>query len=308
MDGNASNENTASTRRAGPTELISMQTSQESLRNEQNSSASRNRMRITHEDFEVVQNLIERCLQLYMTRDEVVKILLHQARIEPHVTILVWQKLEEGNAEFFKAYYARIALKKQIILFNRLIEHHYHLLNPPIQNAIQHMPVNNLPMGFSILQQPSTPSESMYLPSCYRVNGIPASADVHQMQIDSGLESLTDPVSASPASVVSNDQYPFTLGLDASAFESAYAFDMTRLEGMRLGPDFGIGNSNESPILNWHFPWNLDFSDLALAEDQIQMGNYSGSSSDMLLDSGSDILLDSSDEEFFNDPDSQTEK
>lgn len=35
-----------------------------------------------------VQNLIERCLQLYMNRDEVVKTLLTRARIDPGFTTL----------------------------------------------------------------------------------------------------------------------------------------------------------------------------------------------------------------------------
>lgn len=35
-----------------------------------------------------VQNLIERCLQLYMNRDEVVKTLLSRARIDPGFTTL----------------------------------------------------------------------------------------------------------------------------------------------------------------------------------------------------------------------------
>ncbi|WCJ36810.1 hypothetical protein M5689_017987 [Euphorbia peplus] len=307
-----------------------MQTSQESLRNEQNSpdfcavdsvsmSDSGNGRRITHEDIEVVQNLIERCLQQYMTRNEVINMLLQQARIEPDFTILVWQKLEEENADFFKAYYARIVLKKQIILFNQLIEHHYHLMkipapskNPviPIENGIQHMPVNSLPMGFSSLQQSSVPSESVVnLPGCHMVNGVPASVNFHQIQMDPGLESPTDPISAppsiksemvfSPASVVSNDQYPFVPGLDGSAFESAYASHMTRLEGMKLGPDSGIDNSEESPLPYYHLPWTFGFSDLAAdsanAEDHAQMGNYSGS--DVLLDSPEENIV----EEFFAD-------
>lgn len=35
-----------------------------------------------------VQNLIERCLQLYMNKDEVVKTLLNRARIDPGFTTL----------------------------------------------------------------------------------------------------------------------------------------------------------------------------------------------------------------------------
>ena len=61
----------------------------------------------------------------------------------------VWQKLEEENADFFRAYYIRLKLKKQIILFNHLLEHQAHLTNyhvspkvplAPIQNGIHPMP------------------------------------------------------------------------------------------------------------------------------------------------------------------------
>lgn len=59
----------------------------------------------------------------------------------------MWQKLEEENADFFRAYYIRLKLKKQIILFNHLLEHQYHLMNSvppkvplaPIQNGIHPM-------------------------------------------------------------------------------------------------------------------------------------------------------------------------
>nr|KAJ0204204.1 hypothetical protein LSAT_V11C500240370 [Lactuca sativa] len=95
-------------------------------------------------------NLIERCLQLYMNRDEVVKTLLSHACIHPGFTSLVWQKLEEENAYFFRAYYIRLKLKKHIIIFNHLLEHQYHLMKypmppklpmGPIQNRVHPMPV-----------------------------------------------------------------------------------------------------------------------------------------------------------------------
>lgn len=44
-----------------------------------------------------------------------------QARVEPEFTRLVWQKLEEQNAEFFKNYYIKLKLRDQIMLFNHLI-------------------------------------------------------------------------------------------------------------------------------------------------------------------------------------------
>ncbi len=89
-----------------------------------------------------VQNLIERCLQLYMTQRDVVSTLQSQANIEPSFTRLskwrktvfrdvyfkmisgraVWQKLEEQNPDFFKSYYVRLRLKEHIHLFNQLLE------------------------------------------------------------------------------------------------------------------------------------------------------------------------------------------
>ncbi|XP_043690156.1 uncharacterized protein LOC122640927 isoform X3 [Telopea speciosissima] len=47
--------------------------------------------RVSRQDIQLVQNLIERCLQLYMTQKEVVETLLVQAKIEPDFTELVPQ-------------------------------------------------------------------------------------------------------------------------------------------------------------------------------------------------------------------------
>lgn len=77
---------------------------------------------VSTEDIQLVQNLIERCLQLYMTRDEVINVLKTQATIDPGFTQLVWGKLEEQNHEFFRCYYTRLKLKAQIIMFNHLLE------------------------------------------------------------------------------------------------------------------------------------------------------------------------------------------
>ena len=62
--------------------------------------------------------------QLYMNQREVITILHQHARVEPDFTALVWEKLEEQNAEFFSAYYTRLRLKEQILAFNTLLEQH----------------------------------------------------------------------------------------------------------------------------------------------------------------------------------------
>lgn len=120
-----------------------------------------------------VKNLIERCICLYMTRDEAVNKLVEKENLHAQSIILgkrlhsvcslscicpvvsyklkqkkykhciqliclgclthtyesVWQKLEEENEEFFKAYYLRIKLKKQILKFNQLLEKQCCLMN-----------------------------------------------------------------------------------------------------------------------------------------------------------------------------------
>ncbi|XP_010552966.1 PREDICTED: uncharacterized protein LOC104823210 isoform X2 [Tarenaya hassleriana] len=84
--------------------------------------------RVSRQDIQLVQNLIERCLQLYMNQKEVVDTLLEQAKIEPGFTELVWQKLEEENRDFFKAYYLRLTVKHQIMEFNKLLEQQVQLM------------------------------------------------------------------------------------------------------------------------------------------------------------------------------------
>jgi uncharacterized protein (TIGR01589 family) len=118
--------------------------------------------KISCEDIQLVQNLIERCLQLYMNQNEVITTLQYQAKIEPGFTSLVWQKLEEQNPEFFKAYYTRLKLKKQIMLFNHLLEQQVQLMHkmrlfpvqaPLLQNGMHLTPKTStitMPVSCSI--------------------------------------------------------------------------------------------------------------------------------------------------------------
>ncbi|MFS8001864.1 putative angiotensin-converting enzyme 2 [Helianthus anomalus] len=100
--------------------------------------------KVSPQDLQLVQNLIERCLQLYMTQKEVVSTLLHQAKIEPSFTELVWQKLEEENQDFFKAYHLRLILKDQILKFNKLLQTQAELMSQisPATSATS-VPINN---------------------------------------------------------------------------------------------------------------------------------------------------------------------
>ncbi|KAL7602399.1 hypothetical protein Lser_V15G26220 [Lactuca serriola] len=101
--------------------------------------------KVSPQDLQLVQNLIERCLQLYMSQKEVVSTLLHQAKIEPSFTELVWQKLEEENQDFFKAYHLRLIVKDQIMKFNKLLQTQADLMHQmstsvPVSNG-SHLPL-----------------------------------------------------------------------------------------------------------------------------------------------------------------------
>ncbi|WOL08281.1 hypothetical protein Cni_G17034 [Canna indica] len=292
------------------------------------SNASSNNRKVSREDIELVQNLIERCLQLYMNRGEVVRTLSNRARIEPGFTTLVWQKLEEENSEFFRAYYIRLKLKKQIILFNHLLEHQYHLMKypvqpkvplAPIQNGVHPMPVN-LPMGYPVLPQHPMPATGQPhvdpmgcgLSSCHVVNGIPAPGSFHPIRLNSGTNGTNEaghtapPCSAissmsemavSPASVASSNHFPFTpeisgIGMDASALDTTFPSDVANSGGLHLGSD-GVGPSRDS-IRSLGQLWNFSLSDLTAdltnLGDLGVLGDYDGSP---FLPSDSDILLDS---------------
>lgn len=99
--------------------------------------------RVSRQDIQLVQNLIERCLQLYMNEKEVVETLLVQAKIEPDFTELVWQKLEEENQEFFQAYYLRLRVKHQIIEFNKLLEQQVQLMRQMYPSGVASLPTAN---------------------------------------------------------------------------------------------------------------------------------------------------------------------
>ena len=77
--------------------------------------------KMTISDVETVQNLIEKCLQLYLTKDEVISVLREQATIDAEFTKLIWGRLEGENPQFFKCYNTRLKLKAQIQMFNHLL-------------------------------------------------------------------------------------------------------------------------------------------------------------------------------------------
>ena len=77
---------------------------------------------ITEKEIQLVQDLIETYLRKYVSQQEVAQLLEQHEHVAPKLTELVWLKLEEENAKFFQAYYTRLKLKDQVVLFNHLLE------------------------------------------------------------------------------------------------------------------------------------------------------------------------------------------
>jgi len=73
--------------------------------------------------------MIERCMQQYMTQAEIISALQNQADVQPSLTCLVWQKLEEQNVNFFYSYNVMLRLKDQLIAFNYLTDQQSRLMS-----------------------------------------------------------------------------------------------------------------------------------------------------------------------------------
>lgn len=68
-----------------------------------------------------------------------------QARIEPNFSRLVWAKLEEQNADFFRHYKLRVRVKEQIIRFNQLLGQQAQMLQKIQQQGMQSADCNAAP-------------------------------------------------------------------------------------------------------------------------------------------------------------------
>ncbi|AES81257.2 putative angiotensin-converting enzyme 2 [Medicago truncatula] len=116
-------------------------------------------------------------MQSYMSPKEVANSLLNEAKIEPKFTELVWQRLEEQNPEFFQAYYTRLALKKQIEEFNKLMHKQKELIDSeqakvaslPTSNGFHYHDVSSLPTSNGTPTPATTEN-----PACYYVSVQPA--------------------------------------------------------------------------------------------------------------------------------------
>jgi hypothetical protein len=188
------------------------------------------------------------------------------------------------------------------------------------------MPVNNLPMGYPVLQQHPIPAagqphiDSMGMSSCHVVNGVPAPSNFHPIRMNSGNDMVMDhnasdmapiipqngtmssvsEMPVSPTSVASSGHFPFTaseisgMGTDASVLDSAFTSDVVSSVGLQLAPDGGNGISRSLDQIQWNFSLSDLTADLPNLGDLGALGNYPGSP---FLPSDSDMLLESPDQQ-----------
>ncbi|XP_077249612.1 uncharacterized protein LOC143889323 isoform X2 [Tasmannia lanceolata] len=282
-------------------------------------SISRNAMKVSCEDLDRVKNLIEHCLQLYMNKEEVVKILSSQAKIEPAFTCVVWERLEEENADFFKAYYIRLKLKKQINMFNNLLQRQQFLMKYPKVPQVSLAPVTYL------LQKPPIPATGHLHPdsmgcgpsSRHSVNGVAARGNFHPIMLNSGNAGMMNNVAADvapvthpcnamsslsgmaggPAPVAPSGHFPFTasemsnMDIDTSAL-GTFTPDMANTGGLHQGTDGGAGTSSNFHGSLDQIPWILSNSDFDLSHFT-STGDFAmgGSNKSLLLPSDLDFSL-----------------
>lgn len=71
-----------------------------------------------------LEAFVHRLTMFGYMQPEILQTLQEQAQVDPEFTSVVWQKLEEQNPSFFRAYNVQLQLKEQILAFNYLVRVH----------------------------------------------------------------------------------------------------------------------------------------------------------------------------------------
>ncbi|XP_074587799.1 uncharacterized protein LOC141843646 [Curcuma longa] len=237
--------------------------------------------KVSREDIQLVQNLIERCLQLYMNQKEVIDTLSIQAKIEPSFTQLVWQKLEEENREFFEAYHVRLIVKNQIMVFNKLLEKQVEMMQKACPSGVSSIP---LPNG-------SNSSAMHQSPLCYISQHTSSPAKLDGMICNGGFPNviMNGRSSGQEGNYLGNDSSILGASMNPStSMLSAHDSNMSRVPGMNRT----IIKSEPNYLNNSEFPFSNDSSILETHQSIGDASVGSFSSSELTGQPLNDTLLD----------------
>ncbi|KAF8012547.1 hypothetical protein BT93_I0649 [Corymbia citriodora subsp. variegata] len=140
-------------------------------------------------------------MQLYMDRHETACAVEIHTGIDRQITQMVWDRMEEQNPVFFRHYYIRVALKRQILQFNQLLEQQHQAMNFP--------PQNDSPVSMT---NPENEAKSDQIPGCVGseevVGSVPhpapcsslahSSLEAQGARITATLDSAETPISQVP--------------------------------------------------------------------------------------------------------------
>ncbi|CAN6349378.1 unnamed protein product [Urochloa humidicola] len=233
------------------------------------SASSDDNKKVSREDIELVQNLIERCLQLYMNKGEVVRTLSNRARIEPGFTTLVnnmpvgYPVLQQsGMAAPGQPHVSPMAC------------------GPPSSHIVNGIPA---PGG--------------YHPICMNSgNGIMENKTHETAHVATAGSAMSSDMVVSPSSAMSSNHVSFTpseisgMCVDESSTNAAFGADVGNGGPLQIGPDAADGSSLGRQI--WDFSLSDLSADLTNLGDLSALENYSGNP---FLPSDSDLLLESPD-------------
>ncbi|KAH0872332.1 hypothetical protein HID58_069694 [Brassica napus] len=95
---------------------------------EGNSSLSTHVQHIPCAKFEI-KDEIERCIKKYMNLEQTITYIHEKYHIHHVITSAIWERLQEGNPDFFEEYYKRCEVARQIAAFNDLLAQQVDLMH-----------------------------------------------------------------------------------------------------------------------------------------------------------------------------------
>ncbi|KAL1533478.1 hypothetical protein AAHA92_33357 [Salvia divinorum] len=192
----------------------------------------------------LVQNLIERCIQLYMNEREIVDYLLHNANIEPDFTKIVWQRLEKESPKFFNAYHLRMVLRAHIRRYNELFEKQVELVRrtrrslPSSSNGSQMHSMHD-----DSGNQAQKPAENMH----QAVDGVPALQPSSVKPENMLLTQSSTGQGMNDVMTESNSEGAFVFGAENNLIGEGYVSPFTSTGNLVLDRETSDKNSQQVP-------------------------------------------------------------